>query len=63
MGRKWTAESAKSYINKVNKGKIPRGLTYYSAVDFLANHFKVAIDNYLKEDNAKEDDDSLELAD
>ena len=32
---KWTIESAKVYVAKVQKGKQPSGLKYWSAVDFL----------------------------
>lgn len=38
MKRKWTNETAKEYISKVEKGKEPIGMKYLSAVDFLKNH-------------------------
>jgi hypothetical protein len=38
MSKKWTIESAKAYVNKVQKGKQQSGLTYCSAIDFLMNH-------------------------
>lgn len=55
MGKKWTLESAKSYINMANKGKVTRGLKYWSAVDFVTNHFKVAIDQYISKNEEKEE--------
>lgn len=36
MAKKWTIESAKAYVAKVQHGRQQIGLTYYSAVDFLA---------------------------
>ena len=45
MKRKWTVDEARSYVMKVQKGKIPSGLTYCSAIDFLINHTKAQIDN------------------
>lgn len=36
MAKKWTIESAKAYVAKVQHGKQQVGLSYYSAVDFLA---------------------------
>lgn len=55
MSNKWTLESAKSYINMANKGKVPRGLKYWSAVDFVTNQFKIAIDQYMaKNEEEKE---------
>lgn len=38
MKRKWTNESAKDYVDKVEKGKIQMGLKYLSAKDYLKNH-------------------------
>lgn len=38
MKRKWTKESAKKYVNKVDNGKQEKGLTYLSAKDFLKHH-------------------------
>lgn len=40
MKRKWTKESAKSYVDKVEKGKREKGLKYLSAKDFLSHHKK-----------------------
>jgi len=37
MGKKWTIEEAKAYIAKVQKSKQQIGLTYWSAIDFIAN--------------------------
>ena len=41
MSKKWTIESARAYITKVQKGKQQPGLTYCSAIDFLMNHTDV----------------------
>lgn len=38
MGKKWTDESARSYVAKVQAGKNQIGLTYCSAMDYLVNH-------------------------
>lgn len=38
MKRKWTNESANDYVDKVEKGKIQKGLKYLSAKDYLKNH-------------------------
>lgn len=38
MKRKWTNESAKEYIERVEKGKEPVGMKYLSAIDYLTNH-------------------------
>lgn len=38
MKRKWTKEKAKKYVDKVDKGKQEKGLTYLSAKDFLKHH-------------------------
>ena len=38
MAKKWNVEEARNYVAKVQKGKIPYGLTYCSAIDFLMNH-------------------------
>lgn len=38
--KKWTKESAKRYVERVEKGKQEKGLTYLSAKDFLRNHKK-----------------------
>lgn len=40
MKRKWSIDSAHKYIEKVDKGKQEKGLTYLSALDFLKNHKK-----------------------
>ena len=37
MSKKWTIETAKAYVNKIQKGKQQIGLTYCSAIDFLMN--------------------------
>ena len=34
MARKWTKQSAEAYIKKAKE----KGLTYWSAVDFLKHH-------------------------
>jgi len=56
MSRKWTIESAKAYIAKVQKGKVQTGLTYCSAVDFITNHSAETNLHPLAE--KKEDNDS-----
>jgi len=38
--RKWTKETARRYVERVEKGKQEIGLTYLSAKDFLKNHKK-----------------------
>lgn len=38
MKRKWTKQSAEKYINDAEKNKRVRGLTYWSAKDFLSKH-------------------------
>ena len=38
MGKKWTDESARSYVAKVQAGRNQIGLTYCSAMDYLVNH-------------------------
>lgn len=38
MKRKWTKEKAKKYVDKVDKSKQEKGLTYLSAKDFLKHH-------------------------
>jgi hypothetical protein len=35
MAKKWTIESARAYVAKVQRGKQQIGLTYYSAMDYL----------------------------
>lgn len=35
MNKKWTVEQAKAFISTVEKKKLPKGLTYWSAKDFL----------------------------
>lgn len=42
MKRKWTNESAKEYIEKVEAGKEKKGLKYCSAKDYLANHKRLS---------------------
>jgi hypothetical protein len=39
---KWTKETARNYIQKVNKGKITFGLKYLSACDYLGIKIPVA---------------------
>lgn len=39
---KWTKETAKEYIQRVNKGKTAFGLKYLSACDFLGIKIPVA---------------------
>lgn len=43
MSKNWTVESAKAYVSKVVKSKQQSGLTYCSAIDFLMNHTKTAV--------------------
>ena len=38
MKRKWTKQSATNYIEKIDKAKGLRGLTYWSAMDYLKHH-------------------------
>lgn len=38
MKRKWTNESAKEYVRKVETGKMPIGMKFLSAKDYLKNH-------------------------
>lgn len=37
---KWTKETAKKYIKRVEEGKAEKGLKYLSAKDYLKNHSK-----------------------
>lgn len=46
MGRKWTEESARSYVAKVQAGKNQVGLTYCSAIDYLANHVASKVEKH-----------------
>lgn len=39
MARKWTKESAKEYTDKILKKKGQKGLTFWSATDYL-RHYK-----------------------
>ncbi len=53
MGRKWTEESARSYVAKVQAGKNQVGLTYCSAIDYLTNHVASKVEKHplaVKED-------------
>ena len=36
--RKWTKQTAEYYIAKIEKRKEQKGLTYWSARDFLKHH-------------------------
>lgn len=38
MKRKWTKQSAEKFISDVEKYKKQKGLTYWSAIDFLKRH-------------------------
>ena len=38
MGRKWTDETARAYVAKVQAGRNQVGLTYCSALDYIMNH-------------------------
>ena len=40
--RLWTHHSARAHIVVVNKGRLPMGLTYCSACDFLGIEIKLA---------------------
>lgn len=51
MSKKWTIESARAYIAKVQKGKLQPGLTYCSAIDFIINHTNVQSLATKEEDN------------
>ncbi len=42
MKRKWTNETAQQYIEKVEFGKEPVGLKYWSAKDYLKNHKRLS---------------------
>lgn len=42
MKRRWTNESAEDYIKKVENGRIPKGMKYLSAVDYLKNHKRLS---------------------
>lgn len=59
MSKKWTTEEARSYITKVQKGKLPVGLTYCSALDFIMNHTNMQIDKHPLMVKEGEDDDSF----
>lgn len=51
MTKKWTVESAKSYVTRVQKGKQQAGLTYCSALAFLENHASPNVGKQSKENN------------
>ena len=36
--KKWTKQSATNYIEKTEKTKELKGLTYWSAIDYLKHH-------------------------
>ena len=55
MSKKWTIESARTYVAKVQKGKQQSGLTYCSAIDFLMNHTNVQSLATKEEDNDRTD--------
>ena len=38
MKRKWTKQSAEEYTEKIKKNKANKGLTYWSAIDYLKHH-------------------------
>lgn len=38
MKRKWTKQSATNYVEKIDKTKGIKGLTYWSAMDYLKHH-------------------------
>lgn len=38
MTTKWTRQSATAYIEKIEKTKGQKGLTYWSAKDYLKSH-------------------------
>lgn len=42
MKRKWTNESARDYITRVEKGRDPKGMKYLSAIDYLKNHRRLS---------------------
>ena len=48
---KWTIESAKTYVTKVQKGKQPSGLKYWSAVDFLTKQTATSTSTPVEENN------------
>lgn len=49
MSKKWTDESARAYVAKVQGGRSPMGLSYYSAVDYLTNHTTSKIEKNTEE--------------
>lgn len=42
MKRKWTNETAEEYIQKVERGKAPKGMKYLSSLDYLKNHKRLS---------------------
>jgi len=46
MSHKWTEESARSYIAKVQAGKNQIGLKYCSAIDFISNHVTPKVEKH-----------------
>ena len=48
---KWTIESAKTYVAKVQKGKQSIGLKYWSAVDFLTKQTATSTSTPVKENS------------
>ena len=61
MSRKWTVESAKAYIAKVQKGKLQVGLTYCSAIDYLTNHANVNNKQHPLAVKDNDDDNSTDI--
>ena len=63
MSKKWTIETAKAYIAKVQKSKQQTGLTYCSAVDFLINHSNTNVNLHplaVKNEN-NDDNDRIDI--
>jgi hypothetical protein len=43
MKRKWNTTTATAFVTKVKNGKLPQGLTYWSAIDYLNNHTSLEV--------------------
>ena len=43
MKRKWTKQSAEKFINDVERCKKEKGLTYWSAIDYLKYHKNMSV--------------------
>ena len=57
---KWTIESAKAYVTKVQKGKQSMGLKFWSAVDFLTKETTTSVSTSVEVPLENNDDDNTD---